>query len=71
MYDWHGMGGGFMWIFWILIIVAIVWLVVIAAQDRKGSPGKDKSALEILQQRYARGEVDRDEFEQKKKDLGE
>jgi putative membrane protein len=56
-----------MLVFWGLVIGGIVlgirWLV---GRD-KGSP--PDSALEILRQRYARGEIDREEFEQKKKDL--
>ena len=27
MFEWHGYGGGMMWIFWILIILAFVWFV--------------------------------------------
>jgi putative membrane protein len=72
MFGWHGYGGGFMWIFWILVIGALIWLVVTASRDRgSGVSGRDESALEILRRRYARGEIDRDEFEQKKKDLEE
>ncbi len=70
MYGWHGYGGGFMWIFWILLIAAGIWFVFFAIRDRNGVKRQKKSALEILQERYARGEIDRDEFEQKKKDLG-
>jgi len=55
-------------LFWVLIIVAVVlgirWLL---GQD-KGS-GAD-SALEILRQRYAHGEINKDDFKAKKKDLG-
>ena len=69
MYEWHGYGGGMMWIFWILIIIALVWFVAIATRRGGASPGIDKTALEILKERYARGEIDRDEFEQKQKDL--
>lgn len=69
MFEWHGYGGGIMWIFWILIIVALVWFVVSAARRTGTPPYREKSAREILEERYARGEIDRDEFELKKKDL--
>ncbi len=69
MYEWHGFGGGIMWIFWILIIAALVWFVVSAARRTNTPPYREKSAREILEERYARGEIDRDEFELKKKDL--
>ena len=65
----HGYGGGLMWIFWILVIVALIWLVVGATRGRGGDSGPEESALEILRRRYARGEIDREEFEQRKKDL--
>ena len=72
MFSGHGFGGGFMWIFWILVIGVLVWLVIAATRDRGGgASGRDESPLEILRQRYARGEIDRDEFEQMKKDLEE
>ena len=55
-------------LFWVLIIVAVVvgirWLV------GQGKEIRTDSALEILRQRYARGEINKDEFEAKKKDLG-
>ncbi|MBT8434839.1 MAG: SHOCT domain-containing protein [Gammaproteobacteria bacterium] len=69
MYEWHGYGGGMMWIFWILIIVALIWFVAFATRRGGLSSGNEKSALEVLKERYARGEIDRDEFEQKQKDL--
>ena len=69
MYEWHGFGGGMMWIFWILIIVALVWFVAFATRRGGLSSGSEKSAMEVLKERYARGEIDRDEFEQKQKDL--
>ncbi len=68
MYDGHWFGGGFMWIFWILLILAIIW-VVKAVTSGTTSANQQKSALEILRERYARGELDHEEFERRKKDL--
>lgn len=68
MHEWYGFGGG-MWIFWILVLIAVAWLVAIMARRGDDNRKRDKSALEILEQRYARGEIDRDEYLQKRDDL--
>ncbi|MCW5585667.1 MAG: SHOCT domain-containing protein [Chromatiales bacterium] len=72
MFDGHGFGfgGGFMWLFWILLIVAIAWAVKATAFTDRRTGGADKSPLEILQDRLARGEIDEEEFERKRKLLG-
>lgn len=66
------MFGGFMWIFWIIIIVVLVFLVkwLFEQSGSRYSESKEKETpLEILKKRYARGEINKQEFEQKKKDL--
>jgi putative membrane protein len=68
----HGWGWGFgplaMLLFWALVIVGIValgkWIF-----DRSGDASRGKSALDILKERYARGEIGKEEFDQKKRDL--
>ena len=67
MGDGFGMGGGFLGLFWITLLVLVVVWVFRAAGSRDRST--QKSALELLQERYARGEIDREEFIQKRKDL--
>ena len=68
MFDGHGFGfgGGFMWLFWILLLVAIIWAIkAMAFADRRNGRA-EKSPLEILEERLARGEIDEEEFERRK-----
>ncbi|CAC9606831.1 hypothetical protein [uncultured Gammaproteobacteria bacterium] len=65
-----GLGGGFMWIFWILLIVVIVWMVK-ESSENKSAFKPSKSALDILKERYAKGDIGKEEFEQKRSDLTE
>jgi putative membrane protein len=54
--------------FWALVIVGLVFLIrwfALMGRERRG----EDSALEVLKQRYAKGEISKEEFEEKKKDL--
>jgi putative membrane protein len=57
--------------FWIAVIVGIIFLIRwMVVSTRSGhTSGPQDSALEILKRRYARGEIDREEFEEKRRDL--
>ncbi len=70
--DGSGWGGWFLMMFamvafWGVVIFSVVWLVrgAIPSQGRDGSRSRSK-ALAILEERFARGEIDRDEFEQRR-----
>ncbi len=70
-YGW-GMGFGFGWLlmalFWILVILGVIYLVKLIAGGRKGED-KEETALEIVKKRYAKGEINKEEFEKIKNDL--
>jgi putative membrane protein len=73
MFGNYGMGGGgmiFMFLFWVLIIVAAIYLIKSITSKGGGSPSAE-SADEILRKKYAKGEISREEFEKIKKDLQE
>lgn len=67
--DGWGMGFG-MLLFWGMLAAAIVLLVKYTG-DSNACLGRkqEKSALDILKERYARGEISREEFEQKRRGL--
>ncbi|MFP4679999.1 MAG: SHOCT domain-containing protein [Chitinispirillaceae bacterium] len=63
-----GWGGGFMILLWIVIIALVIFLLVRYLRGYAPGGGQE-SALDVLRKRYARGEISKEEFEEKKKDL--
>ena len=66
---WFGMI--FMIFFWVLVIMGLAFLIKWLIQTTKGaSPEQGSSrAIDILKERYAGGEITKEEFEQMKKDI--
>ena len=71
----HGLGGmgfgmGWGWIIGLIFLVVLIWFIVrTTSGDQASKQTNNKSAPEILKERYARGEIDKDEFEEKKSNL--
>ncbi len=64
--------GGWLWMvfWWVLVVVGIVVLVRWLMEQRGGEGRRGGAgALDILKERYARGEIDKKEFEEKRKEL--
>jgi putative membrane protein len=71
-------GGGMLMVFWwISLIVALVVGAVLVTRhlwDRANDPRRgvmDENALRALEERYARGDIDREEFEERRRELGD
>ncbi len=73
-WGWIGLGVLHMGLFWILVILGIVVLAKWLASGPPTSglpPGGASRALGILKERYAKGELTREQFEQMKREIGE
>ena len=75
-YEGWGWGFGLLHMlgFWILLIVAVALIVrwVSGAPGRsEAGPSARETALDILKKRYAKGEINKEEYESKKRDLAE
>jgi len=73
-YDWGmwAFGWLFMALFWIFVIAGVVWLVLtVSGQRDRAARGPDRTALQILEERLARGAIDVEEFQARKAALEE
>lgn len=69
-YGMMGSGGMFFGlIFWIIIIIGAYLLIKWFVEQNKTHGGEEKSALDIAKERYARGEITKEEYEEIKKSL--
>lgn len=71
-YGWWGMGVGsvLMLLFWAFVILGIVGVIRwFLSQGGPGRGARGKTPLEIVQERFARGEIGKEEYEQMKRDL--
>ena len=63
------MGGSWMWIVLLIIAAVAIWFMV-RQTGKAGRSGADSNdPMEILRRRYARGEIDKDEYERMRKEL--
>lgn len=61
---------GFGWIFMIIFWGLLIWGAIALIKSTSNNEGKDQDkALAILKERYAKSEISKGEYEEKKKDL--
>jgi putative membrane protein len=64
-YSWMGIG---MWLFWIVLLAIIIVIVKAVTANATVPPSKEEP-MEILKSRYARGDIDDEEFQRRKSEL--
>jgi len=65
-----GMGYGYGWIIGLLILVVVIGVIVSALKRRKNSNRiKYNSPQDILKIRYAKGEISKDEYDEKRRHI--
>ena len=80
MWGWNGWGWGgmlLMELFWVLVLGGLIALILLAVfawgRSRTGQSGETRAssdrAIEILKERYARGEITKEQYEQMRRDL--
>ncbi|MDH5484063.1 MAG: SHOCT domain-containing protein [Gammaproteobacteria bacterium] len=62
-------GGGFMWLFWILLIIVVVLAFRFLGTNISDTSTADESPQAILKKPYARGDIDEEEFKRRSKEL--
>ncbi len=66
----HASGMGWIWIIGLIVLVIAIWIIIrTLGQKSSRNQSDNKTPLDILKERYARGEISKQEFEEKKKDI--
>ncbi len=74
-----GWGMGWGWLFWLLLVAGVIALVVVlvrvvgggVTRDGTGAAPAERSARQVLDERYARGELSTEEYQERRRGLGE
>ena len=75
MYGWDMGSGGWLWalgglIVLVALVVLVVWAVSTMSRANRGPDERRSQPLDILRERYARGEITKEQFEEAKRTLG-
>jgi len=69
MYGLHWWGMGFGWLTGLAFIILIIWLIIRTVNHDSYHRSHSSGAMDILKERYAKGEISKEEFEEKRKQI--
>ena len=74
MGDWghmmgYGYGGGFMWLILLILVGVVIYFLIQTSKSKVSDGSTMETTLDILKKRYAKGEIDKGEFDRMKNDL--
>ena len=65
----YGYGGGSMWLIILALVGVAVYFLLQVSKSKTSDRHIAEQPLDILKKRYAKGEIDKEEFDRKKKDM--
>ena len=66
-----GYGGMFMWVIFLIVVVVAIYFIARALKEKNMNAGGQDTPLNILKKRYAKGEINKEEYDRMKRDLSE
>jgi len=64
-----GYGGMFMWIIFMIVIGLLVYYFLQTRKTKGQTSAQSESYLDILKKRYAKGEINKEEYDRMRRDL--
>ena len=65
----YGFGGMFLWILFVIIIGVVAYFVIQNTRSKTTGTSPQETPLDILKKRYAKGEINKEDFDRMKRDL--
>ena len=66
----HGLGMAWGWLIALVVLALVILILVVTIRPNRRQERKEgENPLDILKRRYAAGEIDREEFEERKKGI--
>ena len=64
-----GYGGMFMWIIFLIVVGLLIYFMIQVRKTKGQMPTQSESPLDVLKKRYAKGEINKEDFDRMKRDL--